>query len=162
MDKSILICVALGSLACVLSAGEPRDEPPTIEFAPIPLRVLHIQVSAAPGTPAAKAIMDSPFPEDFPPHTAIAFDDGRPYPAFKKGARYFTPACDRIIVYRITEVERAPYKTIQSEIERLKKLLKERPKEVPPGEFGRSLPDWLFHIHFTAAPLTYLSEPIEV
>jgi hypothetical protein len=137
-----LICAAIGLLAGNVSADEPRNEPPSVEFARFPLPILNTYISAASGTPAAKAILDSPFPDDFPPQTTVAFEDAREFPAFKKGARYFAPARNSITVYRITQVERAPYKTIQFDIERLQKLLKERPKEVPLGELRRSLPDY--------------------
>jgi hypothetical protein len=106
------------------------------------LPILKTYVSAAPGIPVAKANLDSPFPDDFPPQTTVAFEDAREFPAFKKGARYFSPARNSLTVYRITQVERAPYKTIQFDIERLKKLLKDRPMEVPLGESRRSLPDY--------------------
>jgi hypothetical protein len=137
-----LISAAFGLLSSNIFADEPRNEPPSVEFARFPSAILKTYVSAASGTPAAKATLDSPFPDDFPPQTTVAFEDAREFPAFKKGARYFSPARNRITVYRITQVERAPYKSIQFDIGRLKKLLKERPKEVPLGEDRRSLPDY--------------------
>ena len=137
-----LALVILGLFAVQLFAAEPQNEPPSVEFARFPLPLLHTHVSAVLGTPAGKAILVSPFPNDFPPHTTVVFEDAREYPAFKKGARYFSPASNIIRVYRITQIERAPYKTIQNQITVLKRLLKERPKDVPPQSSGKSFPDY--------------------
>jgi len=153
-----LIFAIIGLFAANGFGAEPRNDPPAVEFARFPLPLLRTSVSAAPGTPAAKAILKSPFPNDFPPHTTVSFEDAREFPAFKKGARYFSPAHNRIVVYRITQVERAPYKTIQTYLTVLKRLLKERPKDIPPVESGRSFPDYppRNSAHTFEAKLTYV------
>jgi len=135
----LLIYAAIGLLTRDISASEPPNLPPSIEFGCYPLPILRTFVSSEPGTPAANANFDTPCPNDFPPRTFVAFEDAREFPAFKKGARYFSAARNNITIFRITEVERAPYKTIQIDIEKLKKLLKERPKEVALGEDRRSV-----------------------
>jgi hypothetical protein len=129
----------LGGLLC---AEEKPNLPPSVLFPPFPLAVSRTAVESHPGTPAGKATLNSPFPDDFPPHTTISWEDKREYPAFKKGARYFIKATNNVTVYRITEIERAPYKTIQHDLLELRQLLKTRPKSVPLGETRRSLPNY--------------------
>lgn len=142
MTKSLSVLLLLTNSLGSVFADEQRDNPPTVLFDRFPTDFHRTQVSAASGTPASKADLHSPFPDDFPPHTTVIFEDVRKFPAYEKGGRYFIPAQNGVNVYRITDVERAPYKTIQESIATLKKLLKDRPKEVPVGEFGRSLPDY--------------------
>lgn len=152
------VLAALGVFAASGLAKESRNEPPDVEFAcfPLPLRRTHF--SAACGTPATKANLKPPFPKDFPPNTAVEFDDGREFPAFKKGARYFSPSRNHIVVYRITQVERAPYRTIQPYISALRRLLAERPKDGRAVQSGRSLPDYPPRnaAHTFEAKITYL------
>src|SRR5690349_6305176 len=87
-----LICAVFGLLGGKIFADEPRNEPPSVEFARFPVPTLNTSVSAGVGTSAAKATLDSPFPDDFLHQTTVAYEVAREFPAFKKGARYFSPA----------------------------------------------------------------------
>jgi len=142
MIKLAPLGVIAGLLCGNTPAKEPLNTPPSVEFGRFPLPLLHTYVESNSGTPAAKAHLDSPAPDDYPPHTMVCFEDAREYPAFKKGPRYFSPGRNSIRVYRITQVDQAPYKTIQEDIARLKQLLNGRPKDVPLKDTDDSLPDY--------------------
>ncbi len=144
-----------------LSAEEVPTGPPSVLFGRYPLAMQRTSITSSAGTPADKATLDSPFPDDFPPHTEILFEDTREYPAFKKGARYFIKASNSLTVYRISEVEKAPYKTIQADIKRMKQLLKERPKRRPHDENERTLPEYPLRnaSHAFDAKVQYLDVP---
>jgi hypothetical protein len=131
---ALLTCTALAEEAVTLS--------PMLSFGPFPLNVTRTSVLAHPGLPAGKAELDTPFPDDFPPHVVVTIEDKREFPALKKGPRYFSPARNTITAYRITDVEKAPHKTIKTDITLLKKLLAEKPKTVPHKDMGRELPDY--------------------
>jgi hypothetical protein len=145
-SASVLKLASLSAIFTLLSgstsAEDPLNNPPAIEFGRFPLPVLHTYVKSRSGTSATKAILESPAPDDYPPHTMVSFEDIRQYPAFKDGPRYFAPGRNSIRVYRITQVYLAPYKTIQEDMARLKELLKNRPKDVPFKDYEDTLPDY--------------------
>jgi hypothetical protein len=94
-------------------------------------------VFSALGTPTPKADKSEPYaPKDFPPSLAIWLEDVRNFPGGQ--GRYYFPSRNVVRIYRISEVETAPYQTIQPQIKSLRKLLSERPTTV--GE--DSLPDY--------------------
>lgn len=107
------------------SSPSPKSDLPSISYAAFPLPLLRSYVNSDPGLPAAKAELNSPFPNDFPPSVAIGLEDHRSYPAGE--GRYYFPATNHLRIYCISEVERAPYKTIQRSISQLKELLNKRP-----------------------------------
>jgi hypothetical protein len=128
-------------LACCTFAGERPVDIPAVSFAPFPLPILRHYISAATGRPAGKATLNSPFPDDFPPSTTVAFEDGRKYKI--PDGSYAFPSRNYLRVYRISDIHKAPYKTIQSHFEVLRRVLKARPAEVPNDEATlRSLPDY--------------------
>lgn len=92
--------------------------------------------------------MNSPGPDDFPPHSVVFLEDPRRYPSLEKGrAVYMMPARNVVRVYDISAVTTAPYKTIQPHIKHLRGLLRTRPKAMRPrrGEghvSGYDLPDY--------------------
>jgi hypothetical protein len=100
-----------------------------------------VHVSKNRGTPASKAKLDDPFPNDYPPATTIVFEDAKYYPALRRGGRYFFPGQNILTVYRISNVQTAPYKTIQSDIKSLRKILADRPRSVP-QDAEHALPDY--------------------
>jgi hypothetical protein len=137
----------LVGIASLFSAAATAEETvvlsPRVSFGTFPLAVHRTAMVAHPGLPAGKAELDSPFPDDFPPHIVVTLEERREFPALKKGARYFSPARNEITVYRISDVEKAPYKTIQPDIAALKKILAERPKRAPDhAADSRGLPDY--------------------
>ncbi|HKP04683.1 MAG TPA: hypothetical protein VJU77_15125 [Chthoniobacterales bacterium] len=84
-------------------------------------------VFSNPGTPVAKALeMNSPFPDDFPPNTAVYLEDLRSYPSLEKGPRYMMTARNVLRVFNISGMKTAPYETIQSSVKELRALLKAR------------------------------------
>jgi hypothetical protein len=131
----------LAALACACRADTASDDPPSVSFSTFPLPLVRTYVSSAPGTPAAKAKLDDPFPNDLPPATTVMLEDARDYPAYKKGARYFFPSHNVLRLFRISGVQSAPYKTIQVDITSLRKLLADRPRSIPDDE-KHSLPDY--------------------
>jgi hypothetical protein len=131
----------LAALLCVCHAETAIDNPPLVSFGTFPLPVMRTYVSAAVGTPASRANLNDPFPNDFPPSTTVTLEDARDYPATKKGPRYFFPGRNILRVFRISHVESAPYKTIQTDITSLRKLLVDRPQTVP-DDGEHSLPDY--------------------
>jgi hypothetical protein len=128
-------------LSCIGRAETNSDNPPLMSFGTFPLPRVRTYVSAAAGIPASKARMDDPSPNDFPPATTVSLEDARDYPATNKGPRYFFPGHNILRVFRISHVESAPYKTIQSDITSLRKLLVDRPQSIPDDD-EHSLPDY--------------------
>jgi hypothetical protein len=100
-----------------------------------------VHISKKRGTPASKAKLDDPVPNDYPPATTIVFEDAKYYPALRRGARHFFPGQNILTVYRISDVQTAPYKTIQSDIKSLRKILADRPRNVP-QDAEHALPDY--------------------
>jgi hypothetical protein len=139
--KLLASALLLAALPCVCHADPANDDPPSVSFGTFPLQPIRTYVSAAGGTPASKARMDDPSPNDFPPATTVSLEDARNYPATDKGPRYFFPGRNVLRVYRISHVESAPYKTIQIDIASLRKLLTDRPRGIPDDE-KHSLPDY--------------------
>jgi hypothetical protein len=129
------------ALPCVYCADTASDNPPSVSFAKFPLASARAHVSKKPGTPASKAKLDDPFPNDYPPATTIVFEDTRNYPALEKGARYFFPGQNVLRVYRISNVQTAPYKTIRGDITSLRKVLAERP-HIARNDAEHPLPDY--------------------
>ena len=97
-------------------------------------------VSSEAGTPAGKAKLDDPFPNDYPPCTTVMLEDVRKFPESKE-PRYYLPSRNVLRVYRISKVKAAPYKTIQAHIKSLRKVLKERPGSIP-DDYEHALPDY--------------------
>jgi hypothetical protein len=123
----------------IVCGAERRDDtPPSASFGPFPLPLKRTYVFSAFGMPAAKAELNSPFPNDFPPSLTVMLEDVRKLPSGQ--GRYYFPSRNVVRVYRISR-EAAPYKTIQSEIESLRKVLSERPSAVADDE-RHSLPDY--------------------
>jgi hypothetical protein len=139
--KLLASTLLLAALSFVWGAETGTDDPPTISFGAFPFPLARTYVSGAAGTPISKARMDDPSPNDFPPATTVSLEDARDYPATKKGARYFFPGHNVLRVFRISHVESAPYKTIQTDISSLRKLLAERPRSIPDDD-KHSLPDY--------------------
>jgi len=139
--KLLASVLLVATLTYVCRADTATDEPPSVSFGTFPFPLTRTYVSAAGGTPASKARMDDPSPNDVPPATTVSLEDARDYPATKKGARYFFPGRNVLRVFRISHVESAPYKTIQTDIASLRKLLADRPRSIP-GDEKHSLPDY--------------------
>ncbi len=160
-NRHFYLYVILGLLTGNLRAEDAQNGWPSIDFGRFPSPLLHTRVAAYHGSPATKANLHLPEPEDLPPHMTVDFQDAREYPAYKKGARYFFPAGNNLTVYRISEVKTAPYKTIQKEIALLEKLLAGRPKSVPFREESSELPDYppIEGEHVFEAKLAYLNAP---
>lgn len=116
-----------------------KDASPSISFGLFPLPLKRTYVFSEAGTPAAKAEMDTPFPNDFPPSTTVALEDVRKVPGGK--GRYYFPSRNTVRVYRIPLTGKSPYKTIQNDLGILRKLLSERPSAVAENK-DSSLPDY--------------------
>jgi hypothetical protein len=130
-------------LATAIVCGAQRavdDTPPSASFAPFPLPLKRAYVFSAVGTPAAKAQLNTPFPDDFPPSLTLMFEDVRKFPSGQ--GRYYFPSRNVVRVYRISHAEAAPYKTIQSDIKSLRKLLSDRPSVVSDDDSVQRLPDY--------------------
>jgi hypothetical protein len=136
-----LACVTLAALVSFARANEPKTDLPCVSFAPFPLPLARTYVSPAAGTPAGKAELNSPFPDDFPPSLTIDLEDTRGYKT-PKGAYAFL-SHNTFRVYQISEIQKAPYKTIQGQLKALQKILKDRPAAVPndPNTIN-NLPDY--------------------
>jgi hypothetical protein len=116
------------------------DSPPSISFAAFPLPLKRTYVFSTAGTPAAKAELNTPFPNDFPPSAVVMLEDIRKFASGQ--GRYFFPSRNVLRVYRISHVETAPYKTIQTDINSLRKLLSDRPSAVTDDDSVQKLPDY--------------------
>lgn len=150
------------SFCSLAHAEEKKPVLPSVSFGPFPLQSVRTHIWSVAGTPASKAELNSPFPNDFPPSVTIGLEDARPYPATKKGARYFFPGRNYIRVYRIVDVEHAPYKTIQGQISSLRKLLQERPASIQDDDKHYfPLPDYPPRnaAHAIQLKLSYLDAP---
>jgi hypothetical protein len=135
-----------------------NDLPPSISFGAFPLPLKRTYLFSALGTPAARAELDTPFPDDFPPSATVMLEDTRTFPNGR--GRYYFQSRNVVRVYRISVVETAPYKTIQSELNSLRKLLSDRPSAVPDDE-RHSLPDYPPRnaAHCFQVKLSYLDAP---
>jgi hypothetical protein len=92
------------------------------------------------GTPAGKAELISPFPNDFPPSIVIGFETGRE--AHEPG-RYVFLSSNYLRVFNIAELKTAPYETIQGAVGRVQELLKRRPAKAPSASAQSDrLPDY--------------------
>jgi len=151
-------CFVVFSILSLAHAEEKKSNLPSVSFGPFPLPSVRTYVCSATGTPANKAELNSPFPNDFPPSVTVGLEDARPHPAYKKGARYFFFSRNYIRVYCISDVERVPYKTIQPQIALLRKLLGERPATIQDDE---RLPDYPSRnaVHAFQVKLSYLDAP---
>ncbi len=67
-------------------------------------------------------------------------EDIRKFPSGQ--GRYYFPSRNVLRIYRISHVEAAPYKTIQSDIKSLRKLLSDRPSAVTDDDSIQKLPDY--------------------
>jgi hypothetical protein len=131
-------------LAARLISGAERaadDSAPSISFAAFPLPLKRTYVFSETGTPASKAKLDDPYPNDFPPAVTVMLEPSRKVPTSKE-PRYYFPSRNILRVYRISRVETAPYKTIQSEIKALRKLLSDRSSAVTAYGQYPQLPDY--------------------
>ena len=132
-DSSVYIFAVLISLMMVEEVIGAQDlisdSPPSVSFDAFPLPLKRTYVSSEAGTPAGKAKLDDPFPNDYPPCTTVMLEDVRKFPESKE-PRYYFPSRNVLRVYRISNVETAPYKTIQADIKSLQKLLRERPTAI--------------------------------
>jgi hypothetical protein len=117
------------------SGAGPDQEIPSVSFDEFPYTITRLYFFSYAGTPVSEAKhMNSPGPDDFPPHSVVFLEDPRRYPSLEKGrAVYMMPARNVVRVYNISAVTAAPYKTIQPHIAQLRELLKKRPSTVPSG-----------------------------
>lgn len=125
--RTILALLFVTSIVC----GAQRvadDGPPSVSFGAFPLPLKRTYVFSAAGTPASKAELNTPFPNDFPPSLVLMLEDTRKFPSGQ--GRYYFPSRNVVRVYRISHAEAAPYETIQSQIRSLRKLLSDRPSAV--------------------------------
>ena len=88
------------------------------------------------GTPAGKAELDSPFPNDFPPSVVAGYETGK---EANRKVGFLILSSNYLRVYNIAEMKTAPYQTIQGYLDRLQRLLKKRPKKGP--NMGKSHAD---------------------
>jgi hypothetical protein len=141
----------LALLLSVCSATALPDSPPSISFAPFPLAVQRTYIRTERGTPAGKAELVSPFPNDFPPSIVIGFETGQE--AHEEG-RYVFLSSNYLRAYNIAELKTAPYKTIQGDVGLIRELLKRRPTKAP----KTPLPDYPPRnaAHVLEARLSYL------
>lgn len=155
--KFYTLTLLFGVMPFVCLANRADDKPPSVSFARFPLASVRVHVSKKRGTPASKAKLDDPFPNDYPPVTTIVFEEARYYPALRKGARYFFPSQNVLRVYRISNVQSAPYKTIQTDITSLQKVLADRPP-IARNDPEHPLPDYPSRnaAHAFEVKLTYI------
>jgi len=116
------------------------DSPPSISFGAFPLPLKRTCVFSTAGLSANKAKLNVPDPNDFPPCTTVYLEDLRKFPAGQ--GRYYFPSRNVLRVYRISHVETAPYKTIQSQIRSVRTLLSDRPSTVRDDSSVQKLPDY--------------------
>ena len=136
----LLGLLPVGDIVCGAERG-PDDALPSMSFAAFPLPLKRTYVFSAPGTPASKAELNTPFPNDFPPSVTVMLEDARKFPTGK--GRYYFPSRNVVRVYRVSGAESAAYKTIQSDIKALRKILSERPSAIADDETHYSpLPDY--------------------
>jgi hypothetical protein len=115
-------------LNSALAATGDDEKSPAVSFDTFPLPIKRYYVFSNPGTPVAKALeMNGPFPDDFPPHTAVYLEDRRRYTSLEKGPRYMMTAGNVLRVFNISGMKTAPYETIRFSVDRLRPLLKARP-----------------------------------
>ena len=134
----------LGATALLLFVSWPRstcfpasskEEIPSISFDQFPYAIKRFYFFSYVGTPVSEAKeMNGPGPGDFPPHLVVFLEDPRRYPSLEKGGRYMMPAQNVVRVYNISAATIAPYKTIQTDIKRLRELLKLAQKQCDQGE----------------------------
>jgi len=136
---STLSALLIGSAIVSGAQRAPDDTPPSVSFGAFPLELKRTYVFSAAGTSARKAELNNPFPNDFPPSLTVMFEDVRKFPSGQ--GRYYFPSRNVVRVYRISSVEAAPYKTIQSHIKSLRRILSERPSAVADDK-RHSLPDY--------------------
>jgi hypothetical protein len=138
---TLTVLVVLLAIESVCAAeSDANDSIPSISFGAFPLPLKRTYVISEAGTPADKANMNDPFPNDYPPCTTVMLEDIRKFPESKE-PRYYFPSRNVLRVYRISNVNTAPYKTIQADIKSLRKLLKEKPTAIP-DDYEHALPDY--------------------
>ncbi|MGH7982692.1 MAG: hypothetical protein ACREFF_06040 [Candidatus Udaeobacter sp.] len=131
LKRGLTLLIALFAIENVCAADRAKDDSAaSIAFGTFPLPLKRTYVSSEAGTPATKAKLNDPFPNDYPPCITVMLEDIRKFPESKE-PRYYFPSRNVLRVYRISQVNTAPYKTIQADIKSLRKLLKERPTAVP-------------------------------
>lgn len=124
----LLLLLLLGAGFVYGADRATDDSPPSMSMAVFPLPLKRTYVSSAAGTPAKKASLDTPFPNDFPPSITVMLEDTRKFPSGK--GRYYFPSRNVVRVFRISDVDKAPYKTIAAQIKSLRKVLAERPTAI--------------------------------
>ncbi len=127
-----------GSIVCGAQRAA-EDALPSVSFGPFPLPLKRTSVFSALGKPATKADLPTPFPDDFPPSATVMLEDVRKFPSGQ--GRYYFPSRNVVRVYRISGAETAPYRTIQSYIKSLRKMLSDRPSAIAADQ-QESLPDY--------------------
>jgi hypothetical protein len=132
----VVVGAAALLFARILSGAEPGAIP-SVSFGRHALDVVRTHIYTDRGTLAAKANLNSPGPNDFPPHLSIGLETGKE--ADGQG-RFLIFSTNYLRVYNIAEVKTAPYKTIQPNLLNLERLLKGRPPRPP--NFGKNGEDW--------------------
>lgn len=78
MRALITAAATLVLLATACSATEPEPgEIPSVSFGRFPLDQARTHIYSNSGTPAGKAELISPAPNDFPPHLAVGLETGK-------------------------------------------------------------------------------------
>ena len=139
--KTILTALFIASISSFASVESATDAAPHVSFGTFPLPIVRTYISSAEGTSSERVELNRPFPKDFPPSTTVGLEASPANYAIKKGARYFFPSQNILRVYRISNVEGAPYKTIKWHIAYLKTLLHERPTVAPSGSNAEGIKD---------------------
>ena len=116
-----LACLLLATVVWTAGAADPvGTKLPVVSFAPFPVPGKFVVVQGGPGvTSDDLKLVNSPFAPDHPPFVKIDFGDRV---SDQNGSDH------SLRVYRIDEVERAPYPTIRPIIEKLSRLLASREK----------------------------------
>ena len=118
---ALLIFTSFVGSTCFGAAG--NDEIPSVSFDQFPYAIKRFYFFSYAGTPVSEAAkMNSPFPNDFPPHSVVFMEDPRRYPSLENGPRYMMPARNVVRVYNISPVTTAPCQTIQAHIKQLRQL----------------------------------------
>jgi len=124
----LLLSLLLGAGFVYGADRATNDSPPSMSMAAFPLPLKRTYLFSAAGNPAGKAELDTPFPNDFPPCLTVMLEDMRKFPSSK--GRYYFPSRNVVRVFRVSQIDQAPYKTIAGQIKSLRRILAERPTEV--------------------------------
>ncbi len=114
-----LVCLLMVTAAWSAGAEEPAGTKlPVVTFAPFPVPGKVAIVQGGPGvTSKDRSFLNSPFASDHPPFVGIDFGDT---------VSDQNNSANALRVYRIDEVDRAPYPTIRPVIEKLRQRLASR------------------------------------